>query len=276
MEPDEAEAMARLQAGRSKAGTIDLREKYFKAQKRQVTPKSQTRRFLPGNTAFVTMRSIPILTTRAMPKIPSHERDLVFRGVIADDKFSKKSGDDADEEADESGEEEKTIDADGNVVFFHMELHPNVCAQLLWEDMGAILVDFSPGAGMMIKIALLMNFKVLTVALNREHVQVLTRIITKFVRENIQAGNQRFLGTEGENRLLNTMPAKLRLYHEKNENNVEAPIRVKRASPNWEVELNALAEGAPIRRRRRQMSRPRRRSRATMRQTNKEGQERQC
>ena len=120
-----------------------------------------------------------------------------------------------------------------------------------------------------------MGFKVLAVALNKEHAQTLTRIITMFVREHIQAGSQRFLGNDGENRLKNTIPAKLRLWQEKN-NNVEAPISLKRASPNWEVELNALAEGAPIRRRRRQMSRPRRRSRATMRQTSNEGQERQC
>ena len=90
-----------------------------------------------------------------------------------------------------------------------------------------------------------MGFKVLAVALNKEHAQTLTKIITNLVREHIQAGSARFLGKDGENRLKNTMPAKLRLWQEKN-NNVEAPISLKRASPNWEVELNALAEGAPI------------------------------
>ena len=34
MEPDESEALARLRATRSKAGTIDLRDSYIKAQKR--------------------------------------------------------------------------------------------------------------------------------------------------------------------------------------------------------------------------------------------------
>ena len=97
----------------------------------------------------------------------------------------------------------------------------------------------------MMKVALIMGFKVLAVALNREHAQMLTKIITKFVREHIEAGSARFLGNDGENRLKNTMPAKLRRWQEKS-NSLEAPISLKRASPNWEVELNALAEGAPI------------------------------
>ena len=97
----------------------------------------------------------------------------------------------------------------------------------------------------MIKIALLMGFEVQAVTLNKEHAQMLTKIITKFVREHIEAGSARFLGKDGIDRLKNTMPAKLRRWQEKS-NSLEAPISLKRASPNWEVELNALAEGAPI------------------------------
>ena len=66
-----------------------------------------------------------------------------------------------------------------------------------------------------------MGFKVLAVALNKEHAQTLTKIITKFVREHIQAGSARFLGNDGENRLKDTMPAKLRLWQEKNNNVVQ-------------------------------------------------------
>ena len=55
-----------------------------------------------------------------------------------------------------------------------------------------------------------MGVKVLAVTLNKEHAQTLTKIITKFMQEHIQAGSAHFLGNDGENRLKDTMLAKLR------------------------------------------------------------------
>ena len=66
MEPDESEAMSRLRPTRSKPGTIDLCDSYFKAHKKPVIGKSQSRRFLPGNTAFVTMRGLSRVVNETM------------------------------------------------------------------------------------------------------------------------------------------------------------------------------------------------------------------
>ena len=89
-------------------------------------------------------------------KVPSKERDAILRGVVGTDKWtpglakrtsgggsgaassgaaapaapSAPAAGGSDEEDDDDGVEnplEGTTDADGNVVLFHMEMHPKVC-----------------------------------------------------------------------------------------------------------------------------------------------------
>ena len=249
MEPDESDDLKRLRTTRSKTGSIDLRETYFEARKREVGVKSQPRPFMPRNTAFVTMRPIPLLGTGAMAKAPKHDRECALRGVTGDDRFRGKvqtgGAEQAEEDCDEDAEMEECSEADanGNVLFFYMDLHPNICAQLVWECGSNVLLDFSLGAGMMVKTALLKNLKCLFVALTKDHMLLLDQVITTFVRGHMEAGTARFLGVDGEDRLKNTMPAKLLLWGKRYGNTLASPVCQQRTSPNWEVELAALADG---------------------------------
>ena len=106
------------------------------------------RRFVPGNTAFKTMQNVPLLEKAAMMKVPSKEREAILRNVVGTDKWTpglgrKSSGgggaatgpgapaaaagsDEEEEAGDEDDPLAGTTDADGNVVLFHMELHPKV------------------------------------------------------------------------------------------------------------------------------------------------------
>ena len=187
MEPDEEDMLKKLKASKSRAGSIDLRETHYEVRKHRRPAKGNARRFVPGNTAFRTMRPIPLLDLGSMTKISRREKDRVFRGVQRDDKFAGRKGGDGDansepEKTEEDGEGEEGSEGeaapadDGDmVIFFHSELHPHVCAQFLWEYDAAVLVDYSPGAGMMLKTALVMGMKCLFVALNKDVGRIATR-----------------------------------------------------------------------------------------------------
>ena len=77
-----------LKASESWAGSIDLRETYYEVRKNRRPAKGKARRFVPGNTAFTTMRPIPLVDLGSMTKISRCEKDRVFRGVQGDDKFA--------------------------------------------------------------------------------------------------------------------------------------------------------------------------------------------
>ncbi|CAE7714171.1 unnamed protein product [Symbiodinium sp. CCMP2592] len=186
------------------------------------------RRFVSGNTAFRTMQNAPILETAAMHKVSSKERDAVFRNVIGSDRWSpgvgrKSAGGgaasattaDRESESEEGGEENPLAgctDAEGNVVLFHMELHPKVLAQLLWENQARVLIDFSPGSAMMARTALSMGVKVILIGLNDAHVGVLRKMLTQFIRANIDADMAGFAPSDKMEKLQQLKPARLKLH----------------------------------------------------------------
>ena len=154
MEPDEEQVIAHIRLESNKAGSIDMKDGYIQMVKNAKLRKNQKgvpRRFVPRNTAFKSMSHLPVLTKDAMTWVSQDERERVFRGVVASDKWTpgKKSkgvsasatpaedpvadsdDDDREEEADDQAavEQASTPDSGGNVVFFWMELHPKAARQ---------------------------------------------------------------------------------------------------------------------------------------------------
>ncbi len=126
-----------------------MRDNYWevvKTAKIFESKKAVARRFVPGNTAFKVMSHLPVLTKEAMTKINFTDRELVFKGVVGSDKWTRvgikgasSAAGPADSEEDEEDEEvdDKTavvpIDSSSELVFFHMELHPRVQRNILFS-----------------------------------------------------------------------------------------------------------------------------------------------
>ena len=68
----------------------------------------------------------------------------------------------------------------------HAPWHPKVCAQFLWETKAKVLVDFTPGAGMMAKASLMMGTKVIMVVHSEQRGKVLQSILLDFVVGDLQ------------------------------------------------------------------------------------------
>ena len=89
-----------------------------------------------------------------------------------------------------------------------------VCAQLLWENHARVLVDFSPGGGMMARIALSMGVKIVLVCLNEAHMQSMKKILAGYVRTAIEGNNTAFCPVDKQQRLDELRPARLKLWQE--------------------------------------------------------------
>ena len=114
-----------------------------------------------------------------MTLVSPKERDAALRGVVGSEKYGAKATQEergSEEEEDPRLAEEKAGTA-GKVVFFWMELHQNLIAELLWESRARVLVDFTPGAGMALKTALTLGVKSLAIGHTPEHVKLLTSLM---------------------------------------------------------------------------------------------------
>jgi hypothetical protein len=120
------------------------------------------RRFVPGNTAFRSMRGLPILKLEDMITVGVDERERVFRTIIPSEKFNPRLGgaskgnvEDEDEEMDEPDEPDPDaggmgLNKSGKVPLFYMELHPKarqtrtnpdsnqIRNRTKWRDTGAM------------------------------------------------------------------------------------------------------------------------------------------
>ena len=88
-----------------------------------------------------------------------------------------------------------------------------VCAQFLWEFSARVLVDFTPGAGQMMKAALMLSVKVFGICHNAAHVQVLRNILRSYIMSDIK-GNQpsKFAPADKDELLKAAKPARLTWY----------------------------------------------------------------
>lgn len=62
-----------------------------------------------------------------------------------------------------------------------------MCAQFLWETKARVLIDFTPGAGMMAKSAAMLSIKMVLVTHNELHSQALTNILVDFIVADFKA-----------------------------------------------------------------------------------------
>ena len=85
-----------------------------------------------------------------------------------------------------------------------------VCAQLLWENSTRVLADFTPGAGGIVKAALMMYIKIIVVCHNAAQVRVLRDILRAFVLEDMQQSSSRFAPVDKKERLEACKPDRLK------------------------------------------------------------------
>ena len=85
-----------------------------------------------------------------------------------------------------------------------------VCAQFLWENSTRVLVDFTPGAGGMVKAALMMYIKIIVVCHNAAQVRVLRDILRAFVLEDVKQSSSRFAPVDKKERLEACKPDRLK------------------------------------------------------------------
>lgn len=94
---------------------------------------------------------------------------------------------------------------------------------MLWEAKARVLIDFSVGAGMMVKSALTQGIKVLGVCHNNAHCKTVRRIIREFIVESIKTGQHNFAPADKEARLQALKPARLVVYEQQDRVAMEFP-----------------------------------------------------
>lgn len=122
---------------------------------------------------------------------------------------------------------------------------------MLWENHSRVLVDFSPGAGMMARTALAMGVKVTLVRLNEAHLQCLKKTLMAYIRNAIEGNNQAFCPADKQERLDRLEPARLKVWNEakgsKNDtHNVQGAGR-QAFQAGMDAVLDALQSGSQIR-----------------------------
>ena len=141
----------------TQSGSLDVSDPYLLIAKRPSCFKNRKaveRKFVGGNTAIWTMSRLPVLTKEQMTKVTNEDREAVYKGVIASDKWGKKrkadaagadgaaepkAGDKDDDDDDSDDDDDAGEDAKGSeagtpailnlseeVVMCWMELHPRV------------------------------------------------------------------------------------------------------------------------------------------------------
>lgn len=84
-----------------------------------------------------------------------------------------------------------------------------VSAQFLWETSARVLVDFTPGAGTMIKSALMMSVKCIAVCLNEHHQRILKDILRSYIVNEMQGVSSKHAPADKQERLNSVKPARL-------------------------------------------------------------------
>ena len=97
-----------------------------------------------------------------------------------------------------------------------------------------MLIDFTPGAGMMIKASLASYLKVIAVAHNKHHADALKSIIVEYVTQQILAGASGFSPAQKDEELAALKPARLKKWETQQKRpadpNVESPTKKRAAN----------------------------------------------
>ncbi|CAK0856763.1 unnamed protein product [Prorocentrum cordatum] len=221
MLPDEGEVSQHLRVESSVVGTVDLTDQYLhimKTKRAMDTKRGLPRRFVPGNTAFRTMAGIPVVSKDSMVKVSYSDREAVFKHVCGSEKWTPGAkaakGQDLSDDDDDEAPEDTAVDPleaiNGGtatlVVLFWMELHLRAGAR--------VLINFTPGAGHMIKAAFMLSVKSIVVRHNEAHVKVLSDVLRAHLLDEIQKSgpaSSRFLPADKDERLEKCKPERLKL-----------------------------------------------------------------
>lgn len=126
-----------------------------------------------------------------------------------------------------------------------------VCAQFLWETSARVLIDFTPGAGMMAKTALMMGIKTVAVCHNAAHVKTLQGILKNYIRANM-GSNAHLAVPDKADRLNAAKPARLGVWETQtqgqkrpaDDKNCPSAKRAAMAT-TWESMLSAMTGETP-------------------------------
>ncbi|CAK0892141.1 unnamed protein product [Prorocentrum cordatum] len=230
MLPDEGEVSQHLRVESSVVGTVDLTDQYLhimKTKRAMDTKKGAPRRLVPGNTAFRTMAGIPVVSKDSMVKVSYSDREAVFKHACGSEKWTPGAtaakGQDLSDDDDDEAPEDTAVDppeaVNGGtatlVALFWMELRLRVCAQFLWGAGARVSINFTPGAGHVIKAAIMLSVKSIVVCHNEAHVKVLSDVLRAHLLDEIQKSgpaSSRFLPADKDERLEKCKPDRLKLY----------------------------------------------------------------
>ena len=80
-----------------------------------------------------------------------------------------------------------------------------------------MLIDFSVGAGMMIKSALKQGIKVLGICHNEAHITAVKRIVREYIVESVKSGENGFAPPDKDMKLAALKPARLVAYEKQDD-----------------------------------------------------------
>ena len=121
---------------------------------------------------------------------------------------------------------------------------------MLWENHARVLVDFSPGSGMMARTALAMGVKVVLVCLNDAHMQYLKKSLVSYIRAAIEGNNTAFCPADKQERLDQLQPARLKVWHEQKGQKADPQSQGagrQKFQAGMDAVLDALQSGTQIR-----------------------------
>lgn len=88
---------------------------------------------------------------------------------------------------------------------------------MLWESKARVLIDFSVGAGMMVKSALKQGIKVLGICHNEAHITAVKRIVREYIVESVKSGEHGFAPPDKDEKLAALKPARLVAYEKQDD-----------------------------------------------------------
>ena len=222
LEPNPEELLKVIRCADLSQGTLDAADTMIQITGKEGLRKAGPRRFLVGNSAFLHFNDLPVMRKDDMMLVDPKEKDAAMRGVQGSDKYGRlrraavasggagkpagggagtpaDADDDEDDDKSQHGEDEdedpllvqEKSDVSGKVIFWYMELHQKITAELLWESNARVLVDFTPGAGLALKTALTMGVKCIAIGNNTDHVKLLTTLLREWIRKKIEEQNPR-------------------------------------------------------------------------------------
>ena len=131
---------------------------------------------------------------------------------MADDRFSRSSKSDSDEEQPEPTGDEQ--DAEDDRVFYTGQQVKITCQELLYEHGGNVFVEFSAGTGIFTQVAMDAGFKCVVFANNAAHLTYLQTRFRAWLVDEIKTNNVNVTPSNILDLVNECMPPRLAWYNE--------------------------------------------------------------